>query len=279
MGIVHQLTRFRCKIIQQAGLEISDKILERIISLFYKIPHFKTGILHKVEERPVIISLTTIPSRVDKVWLTTESLLRQSRKPDKVLLWLAENEFEKIKIPEILKKQQKRGLEIRYCKNIKSYKKFYYTMLENPNTYVLTVDDDHIYSEKLVEEMIGVSVRYPCNIVCNRSHKIRIDKNGILPYYRWIYYEKRKKMEETPSFQNFFTGNGGVLFPVWVLDKEIFREDIFMRVAPTADDAWLNFIAWKSRIKVINTTGVLGHAIPIQESSSVGLFKKNIIKD
>ena len=93
MGIVHQLTRFRCKIIQQAGLEISDKILERIISLFYKIPHFKTGILHKVEERPVIISLTTIPSRVDKVWLTTESLLRQSRKPDKVLLWLAENEF------------------------------------------------------------------------------------------------------------------------------------------------------------------------------------------
>ena len=109
-------------------------------------------------------------------------------------------------------------------------------MLEYRNGYVLTVDDDFIYSDRLLAEMMDASACYPDCIICNHAHKIRTDKNGIFPYLRWIRYENRKIKEDNPSFQNFFVGCGGVLFPVWLLDREIFRKDIFMKIAPTADD-------------------------------------------
>lgn len=276
MSLVHFITRLRYELKCRFKLNICDEIFEEVVKLYYKIPYFRKGVHSSKEEQKVIISLTTIPSRLDKVWLTTESLLRQKKRPDKVILWLAEDEFQGIKIPEKLKGQQKRGLEIRYCKNLKSYKKFYYTMLEHRNDYVLAVDDDFIYSEKLLEEMMNIRACYPESIICNHAHKIRTDKNGVLPYLRWIRFENRRIREKSPSFQNFFTGCGGVLYPVWLLDKEIFREDIFMRIAPTADDVWLNFNAWKSKIKVAMTKGILGYMIPVHSSSDKGLFLKNL---
>ena len=219
MHLVHCITKLRYYFKFCLKLNICDETLENIIKFYYRIPHFRKGICSEKREKKVIISLTTIPSRLDKVWLTTESLLRQQKKPNKIILWLAEDEFKGLKIPHILKRQQKRGLEIRYCKNLKSYKKFYYTMLMYPDSYVLVVDDDFIYSERMLTEMLDVSVRYGNSIVCNRAHKIRIDKNGIFPYLMWIWYENRKRIEESPSYQNFFTGNGGVFFGVLGLEK------------------------------------------------------------
>ena len=278
MSFVHDITKLRYEITYRLKLDFCYEVLERIIKFFYRLPYVRKGICSEKKDKKVIISLTTIPSRLDKVWLTTESLLRQSKKPDKVILWLAEEEFQGTGIPQELKRQQKRGLEIRYCKNLKSYKKFYYTMLEYPKDYVLVVDDDYIYSERLLAEMMNISAEYPDSIVCNRAHKIRADKNGIFPYLRWIWYENRRIREEHPSFHNFFTGSGGVLFPVWLLNKELYREDIFMEIAPYADDVWLNFNAWKSGIKSVMTKGALGCMLPIHSSSDKGLALKNIAK-
>lgn len=278
MKIIHWLTYIRYKTIIQAKLSFPDEIFEHIIKFYFKIPYFRMGTIHAGKHRPVIISLTTIPSRLDKVWMTIESLLRQTERPNRIILWLAQEEFQDIEIPQVLQRQQNRGLEIRYCKNLKSYKKFYYTMLENPNAYVLVVDDDFIYSERLLEKMMKTSNSYPDCIICNRAHKIRKDRNGLFPYLRWGWYENRKIKEENPSFQNFLTSGGGTLFPVWLFDKEIFREDIFMKIAPTADDVWLNFNAWKSQLRVVMTEGVLGYMIPIHSSSDTGLFLENIIQ-
>lgn len=276
MHLVHYLTRLRYKFKICLKLNLCDETLEYIIKLYYKIPCFRKGTCSE-EDKKLIVSLTTIPSRLDKVWLTIESLLRQQKKPNKVILWLAEDEFKEIEIPKVLKRQQKRGLEIRYCKNLGSYKKFYYAMQEYPNDYVLVVDDDFIYSEKLVVDMLKVSARYPNSIICNRAHRIRADKNGLFPYLRWILYEDRKIREENPSFRNFLTGNGGVLYPGRLLGKELFREDVFMKIAPTADDVWINFNAWKSKVQVTMTKGILGYMLPIHSSSDTGLFLKNTI--
>ncbi len=278
MFLVHYITRLRYEFKYRLKLDICDETFEHIIRFYYRIPCFRKGNTSKKRDRRVVVSLTTIPARLDKVWLTTESLLRQQKRPDKVILWLAEDEFRGIEIPLALKRQQKRGLEIRYCKNLKSYKKFYYTMSEHPDAYVLVVDDDSIYSERMVAEMLNVSIRYPDNIICNRAHKIRMDKNGVFPYLKWIWYENRRSKVENPSFHNFFTGCGGVLFPVWLLDKEIYREDIFMKIAPTADDVWLNFIAWKSKIQVVMTKGILGYMIPVHSSADIGLSLKNTVR-
>ena len=48
-----------------------------------------------VEERneKIVISLTSFPKRINYVWLTIRSLLQNSCRPDKVILWLSEDQF------------------------------------------------------------------------------------------------------------------------------------------------------------------------------------------
>ncbi len=275
MDIIHFFTWLRYKLKYEAKVEFREDYLEELIEKYYHIPYLKKGVKRREKGKRVIVSLTTIPTRIDKVWITVESILRQKEKPDKIILWLAEDEFREIPIPHTLRKQEERGLEIRYCNNLKSYKKFYYSMLEFPEDYVLIVDDDSIYSEKMIQEMLVVSHLYPNCIVCNRSHRIKRDGRDLFSYVRWLTYEYRRNINDTPSYYNFFTGNGGVLFPVHLMDKTIFNQKIFMEIAPTADDVWLNFVAWKSKVKIMNTTGILGFVLPIQSISYQGLCNEN----
>lgn len=254
-----------------------DDILEIIIVNYYKLfSSRKIGIQHRRNKRKVIVSLTTIPDRIDKVWITIESLLRQTYKPDQIILWLAEDEFANCQIPSKLWKQCERGLTIRYCENLKSYKKFYDTAREYVDAYIVTVDDDVIYSENLLRSLIKEYVQNPGCIICTRSHWIRQCNGKLLPYNHWIKYEKREGVFDKPSFQNFFVGCGGTFFPMFLMDrKKLLDKDTFMEIAPTADDVWLNFNAWIAGMKTKNIPGVLGNTISIQSSSDRGLFRVN----
>ena len=52
-------------------------------------------------------------------------------------MWLAKEQFENIEdLPQELKEQQKRGLTIRFCDDLRSHKKYYYVLQENPNDIV-----------------------------------------------------------------------------------------------------------------------------------------------
>lgn len=71
--------------------------------------------------------MTTIPSRIDKVWIPIECMMRQSCKPDKILLWLGKDEFRKVELPDRLKGLQKRDWKsdfvrmLEYTQNIIMY--------------------------------------------------------------------------------------------------------------------------------------------------------------
>ena len=41
----------------------------------------------------IIVTLTSFPARVNRLWLVIESLLRQSHKPDMIILWLSKDQF------------------------------------------------------------------------------------------------------------------------------------------------------------------------------------------
>ena len=215
-------------------------------------------------------------SRIDKIWITVESLLRQTYKPDKIILWLARDEFQNVKLPERLKEQQKRGLQIRYCDNLRSYKKFYYTAKEHPDDYIVTVDDDIIFAEDMLEILVKTYRENPGGIICHRSHYIKKHRGKLRPYTEWLGYERRTNIGSRYSFQNFFTSGAGTLFPVFRLGKVILQQEIFMELAPYADDVWLNFCAWKSGVKTINAKGNLGNIMTIESSSNKGLSITNV---
>lgn len=91
--------------------------------MYIKHPSDKIGITVKKREQKIIVSLTSFPKRIDTLWITIETLLRQSMKPDEIILWLAEEQFNGIdSLPKALLEQQKRGLTIRFCDDLRSHK-------------------------------------------------------------------------------------------------------------------------------------------------------------
>ena len=79
-------------------------------------------------ENDIIISLTSYASRVQTVHLTIESLLNQTIKPNKIILWL-NAPYNSDNIPQILKKQINRGLEVKFAEDYKSYDKLIHSLI------------------------------------------------------------------------------------------------------------------------------------------------------
>lgn len=278
--MIHSLYCIRKKLLKLYDEDILDFYLKKVIVKYYAFfPTNRMGIKKRGGKRELIISLTTIPSRIENVWITIESLLRQTYRPDKIILWLAKDEFDGIELPFMLKRQMNRGLTIRYCDNLRSYKKFYYAVKDNPRAYVITVDDDLIYSEKMVEVLVKSYKKNPGCVICNRSNLMKVRNNKLLPYNNWDLYEKRSKIMKEPSYYNFFTSGGGTLFPFFLMDNRLLEKEAFMKLAPMADDVWLNFIAWVSRVKTKNTENGLGFLIHIPDSAQKGLYMQNVLKN
>ncbi len=195
----------------------------------------------------IIVSLTSFDKRIDDVYLTIESLLQQSLKPDRIILWVSEQEFSANDIPHVLRLQEKRGLEVRFCpENLGPYKKYFYTLKAYPQSLILTVDDDILYPHDLVDMLYRNYKRSPNVIHCTRAHGMQLSSYGeVLPYKRW----DRPCRESQPSLLTFPTGIGGVLYFPGCFDEQVMDQSLFMTLCPNADDVWLKAMSLKKGIK------------------------------
>ena len=110
------------------------------------------GLNTEKRDRLYIVSLTSFPARIDDIWVTIEILLRQTFKPDKIILWLAQNQFPSTKaIPESLFQLLDRGLTIEFCEeDLRAHKKYFYAFQQYPDANIITVDDDLYYDRYLL---------------------------------------------------------------------------------------------------------------------------------
>ena len=190
--------------------------------------------------KKVIVSLTTYGKRIYDVYLTIESIMQQTQKANKIILWLAE-EMKDVKIPITLLRQQERGLEIQYCKDIRSYKKLIPSLKAFPDDIIITIDDDVIYSIDTIESLINSYLQIPNAIHCHLGREIKIDNT----YKEWKYTHD----DSIVSYRTMPIGCGGVLYPPHTLDSEVFNEHVFESICPSADDIWFKAMALKQGIK------------------------------
>lgn len=189
----------------------------------------------------IIVSLTTYSKRIYDVHLTVESIMEQTMKANRIVLWL-DYSFEKQPLPAALQRLQKRGLEIAYCKDIRSYTKLVPSLKKFPDDAIITVDDDLIYEFDVLEKLINAYRDDPSYIYCNRFHLMRPDGRGkLLPYMQWEWNSAGTEAD----IWNFPTGVGGVLYPPHSLDEEVFNESVFLDICKYADDVWFKAMAMK----------------------------------
>ena len=209
------------------------------------------------ESRPlcqesVVLSLTTFPARIQYVHLAIKSLLNQTVKPDKVILWLAEDQFHKVEIPEQLKELCEYGLEIRYCKeNIMAHKKYFYAMQEFPNDIIVTYDDDIIYTEDSLEKLLRMHKQFPQAIICNRGREIEIENGEVAPYKHWKVSGRVPK--GVPSYRVMASTGAGTLYPPRCMPEETFNIDKIRQLALTADDLWMKVMSIKGDVPVVKS--------------------------
>lgn len=257
---IYNLTISKSKFLEKSRFNTFFRVIIRvtsnsIIPLYFILTRWKYNLeirRDKSKSPKVIISLTSFPDRINRVWLVIETLLRQKYKPDLIILWLSKDQFESLdKLPKNLLKMQDRGLDIRLCDgDLRSHKKYYYAIKEFPDDIIITVDDDVFYNSNIILYLFKIHEKYPKSICCNLASQITYSIQGdVLPYLQWIDI----KRQTTPATNIFPIGMGGVLYPPKSLHQEVLNSDVFKDICFMADDIWLNAMSHLQKTKAVKT--------------------------
>ncbi|WP_404400724.1 hypothetical protein LG288_11610 [Idiomarina seosinensis] len=183
---------------------------------------------------PLMVNLTSFPKRFSSLHLTIKSLLLQDVRPDRVNLWLYQEDIKDL--PENVRQLEGEGLTIvPVAKDSRSYKKLIPALTAFPDAFHVTADDDIYYRPDWLSTMVaGFSGDYR-EILCWRAHYLATRPDGQpKPYRKW--YPKTEVRGPDPRL--FFTSGAGVLFPPGSLPSTATDLSLALRLAPYADDLW-----------------------------------------
>jgi len=211
----------------------------------------KTGVTTHPRSPRIIISMTTFPGRIHEVPFTIYSLLRQTIKPDEIVLYLGYDKFKNREsdLPESLLHLTKCGLTIKWVKDLRSFTKLLPALSDYPDDIVVTADDDIYYNNDWLEKLCREHIVHPRDIICHRVHRVSFFSNGrMMPYNSWPH----QSAIADASYKNFLTGVGGVLYPPHCLHRDVTKVKTFQALCPFADDIWFWAMAVLNGTKIRN---------------------------
>ncbi len=227
-------------------------------------------------EAEVIVSLTSIPSRLSVVPLTVLSVLQGTVQPEKIVLWL--NDELKGSLPRRLANLERRieRFEIRYSPLNCSHRKLVHSLEAFPGKNIVTCDDDSLYAPDWLENLVADHQEFPNDVIGNRVRQIRTDAQGeLLPYKQWTY-----ATDPGSTAGNYMpTGYGGVLYPPRCLHADVTDAEQYLALTPTADDLWFKAMSWLEGTESRLATDPGDKPITMLRSQSVALLKSNVRED
>lgn len=205
----------------------------------------------------IIVSFTSYPPRIKSVHRVVESLYRQTVKADEIILYLSLDEFPKVEaeLPEKLRRMiGQGGFRIAWvCGNLKSHKKYYYALQEFQDAVVITVDDDKIYAETMIFDLMESYKRFPDSVSARIARIILKRPETLEQYVKWEKEEKIEECKDVPRMDLCAIGAGGVCYSPRLVNKKWFHKETIMKVAGDYDDLWLKYSEIISNIPVVYT--------------------------
>ncbi len=199
------------------------------------VPKRRLSPVTEAQHPQLVVSLTSYGRRAAKVVPhVLASLLVQTRRPDRIILWLDNVNFSPERLPRRLATiRDKYGVEIRFCDDIRSYKKLVPALLLCPDDILVTVDDDLLYSRRLLEKLYETHLETPDMRLCALAHQPVMENGKLVPYRKW-----RHNITNHTAMPIFPLGGAGTLYPPHSLYSDVTDKSLFMRLAPQADDVW-----------------------------------------
>ena len=216
---------------------IFEKIKIKFIKYF---PSFQKIV--ELRQQKILISLTSYYERFGYLNSVIESLKKQILLPKKILLILYEKDFTKFDLNitdiEIIKVKE----------DIKSHKKYYYTMKDYRNYAIITLDDDIYYPSDVIVSLYESYINHPNIISGRRTHLIKYKKNLLIDkYLKW------KLCQTTILFSDynlFITTGAGALYPPDILNIDHYTINIINETI-TTDDITLKYFEIKKGVESI----------------------------
>ena len=202
--------------------------------------------------KKIIISFTSYPQRIKTIHKVLDTIINQTVLPDKIILYLSSLEFKKIAEFPDFSKYEKYGFEIHWNEeNLKSHKKWYYAFQEYRDDIVITIDDDILYDDDMIEKLIQYHKQFPECVIARNAHLITCDEQKtIASYDDWCNWCAR--YVGSPRMDMEAVGNGGVLYVPYLFNNtELFRKEVFMKKCMHADDLWLKIMEIYSGIPTV----------------------------
>ena len=197
----------------------------------------------------IIVSFTTWPKRDKFVPLMIETINSQSLKPDKVIMWLSEEEYPNKVIPQYLCDCVAKGYitDIMWTQsNIYAHKRWE-TQKLFPQAYNITVDDDILYEKDFIKDLYETSSKHP-NCVTEWTTRLNI-------------YEGNKRIDINLFDTEFLLRNqflsGLACFPPNLFPQDSFNfANIRDEYGIKSDDAWIRAWLVKKRIGIIGVHNI-----------------------
>lgn len=232
-----------------------------------------------MNNRKLIVSLTSYPNRIQIVHKVIESLFAQSKKADEIVLWLSTQEFKRreFDIPESLKNLiGLNGFRVEWvCDNLKSHKKYFYALAEKQENVIITVDDDMCYGKDMICTLVNSWKKHPYAISARHIHLMFRNGNLIAEYNSWESDIKEYIGKERMDL--CAVGCSGILYPPNCAKKRWFDREAIEQIAMNQDDLWLKYNELIDGIPVVYT-GKHCQDILIEESQSSALYYENAIE-
>ncbi|WP_375325019.1 zinc-binding alcohol dehydrogenase [Flagellimonas sp. GZD32] len=253
------------------------KVKEIPVSLYNQIK-LSGKPLHQLisnkEKAPVVVSLASIPSRLNIVHLTIRSILNQTILPEHLILWLHQDL--KNQVPKKLSVLEGDIFQIRYTDYFSSHRKLVEPLKLFPEKTIITCDDDMMYRDSWLSNILSEHQNNPNTVIANQVRCISYDDSGaLLPYKEW---KSKTEKCENPKL-TLPIGAGGTLYPSNCLHEQVLDKELFLKLTPKADDLWFKAMSLikgtPSQMASIPTK----EPIPIWGSQKVSLKKGNIGMD
>ena len=221
---------------------------------------------------PLYISLTSYPPRFSQLNRTLSALMRQSVRPDGIFLWISHSD--KVQLPDETARLCATGrVQLRFCEDLKSYKKIIPMLREFPGAFIVTADDDHYYDRDWLARFVEAFCGDYSVVLCQRAHRIVLGSDGLPEAYlnwRWaIRYPLLSPLV-------FPTGVEGVMYPPGVFHRDVLRDDVFRQDCPNADDLWLY---WMVRLNggMAKKIGWFSRGFDWPGTQQCALYRQNLL--
>ncbi len=221
----------------------------------------------------LIVAMSSFRGRFKFLARSIKCALTQSRPPEKIVVYLSETDASAISSMGALRRLERFGVEYRTVRgqDWRSYKRL---MAFNDflDSTIVFVDDDLFLRRTLIGDLLNVAENSPNSIISHRANVITYQGGALAPYNDW------------PGVERFEVSNGdlvlstgaGTLYPPSNQRQSLVTPEVFLELAPTADDLWLYFAQRNMDTPVICTGAKHRKLIVWFGSQAKALWRTNL---